>query len=77
MPQNLGLLKGRGERRHAARPGRCVYRTGHQGLDNEAVLPGSLDKVYELVIDLVLTAEAEQLGQRLIEEWVVNRLRRP
>jgi hypothetical protein len=43
---------------------------------DEAVLPGSADKVYELVIDLVLTAEAEQLGQRLIEEWLVKRLSR-
>ena len=43
---------------------------------NEAVLPGSADKVYELVIDLVLTTEAEQLGQWLIEEWVVKRLSR-
>lgn len=43
---------------------------------DEAVLPERTDKVYELVIDLVLTMEAEQLGQRLIEEWVVNGLSR-
>ncbi len=43
---------------------------------DEAVLPDSADKVYELVIDLVLTTEAEQLGQRLIEEWLVKCLSR-
>ncbi|MFM9948859.1 MAG: hypothetical protein ACKV1O_13050 [Saprospiraceae bacterium] len=42
----------------------------------ETVLPDRVDKVYELVIDLVLTTEAEQLGQWLIEEWVVKRLSR-
>ena len=41
---------------------------------DQAVMPEREDRVEELVIDLVLTNEAEQISQLLIEAWLLQEL---
>jgi hypothetical protein len=41
---------------------------------DQAVMPEREDRVEELVIDLVLTNEAEQISLLLIEAWLLQQL---
>lgn len=41
---------------------------------DQAVMPEREDRVEELVIDLVMTNEAEQISQLLIEAWLLQEL---
>lgn len=55
-------------------PSEAVAEVDIKAWLDQAVMPEREDRVEELVIDLVLTNEAEQISQLLIEAWLLQEL---
>ena len=55
-------------------PSEAVAEVDIRAWLDQAVMPEREDQVMELVIDLVMTKEAEQISQFLIDAWLVQQL---